>query len=105
MAALGEAIRVRRGAARLSQRDLAERAGLSNAYLSQVERGLHEPSIRVLQSIASALGVQLDLLLSQAGLVGDPDVDTAAAIAADPRLSEPQRFAMLSIYRSYVGGI
>lgn len=103
MAALGEAILVRRGAARLSQRELAERAGVSNAYLSQVERGLHEPSIRVLHSIASALGVQLDLLLSQAGFVGAPDVDTAAAIAADPRLSEPQRFAMLSIYRSYVG--
>ena len=114
MAALGAFIRSQRAMAGLSLRELAERAEVSNAYLSQVERGLHEPSIRVLHSITAALGVPFDLLLAQAGLLGGrtsgedrPDSaapssgDTEAAILADPKLSGPQKFSLLSIYRSF----
>ncbi len=111
MAALGEFIRSQRALAGLSLRDLAERAEISNAYLSQIERGVHEPSIRVLHSIARALGVPLDLLLTHAGLLhgerpgGErpPATHTEASIMADPGLSGPQKFALLSIYRSFRG--
>src|SRR5689334_3098863 len=77
MLSLGAFIRDQRAVAKLSQRRLAERAGVSNAYLSQLERGLHEPSIRVLHAIAVALGVRLDLMLTHAGLLGDIAPDTA----------------------------
>jgi transcriptional regulator with XRE-family HTH domain len=116
MAALGAFIRTQRAMAGLSLRELAERTDVSNAYLSQIERGLHEPSIRVLHSIAAALGVPLDLLLAHAGLLqglasgddaatgaADARRDTEAAILSDPRLSGPQKFSLLSIYRSFVG--
>lgn len=104
MTAMGAFIRAERSSAGLSQRDLAARAEVSNAYLSQVERGLHEPSVRVLHSIAGALGLSLAALLEHADLLADPDAppNAGAAIRADPRLSEPQRMAMLSIYRSFV---
>ena len=108
--ALGALIRAQRATAGLSLRDLAERTEVSNAYLSQIERGLHEPSISVLGAIAAALDVSLQDLLSRAGLLGPPGAgdagafvgDTEAAILADPELSEPQRVALLSIYRSFV---
>jgi transcriptional regulator with XRE-family HTH domain len=108
--ALGALIRAQRATAGLSLRDLAERTQVSNAYLSQIERGLHEPSISVLGAIASALDVSLQDLLSRAGLLapaGADDAgplvgDTEAAIVSDPHLSEPQRVALLSIYRSFV---
>ena len=107
LAALGAFIRSQRALANLSLRDLAERTEVSNAYLSQIERGLHEPSIRVLQAIAAALGVRLDLLLTHAGLIEGParaaPGETEAAIQADPLLTGPQKFALLSIYRSFVG--
>ena len=109
MAALGASIRTRRAAADLTLRELAERAQVSNAYLSQIERGVHEPSLRVLHAIASALDVPLEALLSQAGLLPREGADAMsagggieAAIEADPRLSAAQRFALLSIYRSFV---
>src|SRR3954451_5188696 len=95
----------------LSLRDLAVRTNDSNAYLSQIERGLHEPSISVLGAIATALDVPLESLLARAGLLapeddrelGTPLVrETEAAILGDPELSEPQRVALLSIYRSFV---
>ena len=105
MEALGGFIRSQRATAGLSLRDLSERAEVSNAYLSQVERGLHEPSIRVLHSIGVALDVPFDLLLAQADLLEDsasPDGgDTEGAILADRKLSGPQKFALLSIYRSF----
>ena len=105
MAALGEFIRSQRASERLSLRDLAERAEVSNAYLSQVERGLHEPSVRVLQAIAAGLGVQLDLLLRHAGLLeGDTASETEAAIMADAWLTGPQKFALLSVYRGFMAG-
>ena len=107
---LGAAIRAERVTAGLSLRDLAARTKVSNAYLSQIERGLHEPSISVLRAIARALGVPLEALLARAGVLdsgegGRPLVrDTEAAIIGDPELSEPQRFALLSVYRSFVPG-
>jgi transcriptional regulator with XRE-family HTH domain len=108
--ALGALIRAQRTTARLSLRELAERTQVSNAYLSQIERGLHEPSISVLAAIAAALDVPLQELLARAGLLAPADADdagslvrdTEAAILGDPELSEPQRIALLSIYRSFV---
>jgi transcriptional regulator with XRE-family HTH domain len=106
MAALGTFIRAERAATHLSLRDLAARAEVSNAYLSQVERGLHEPSIRVLKQIAEGLGLPLTVLLEQGGLLEDPQAppDPETAIRRDGRLTEPQRTALLSIYRSFVPG-
>lgn len=108
--ALGAFIRTQRGVAGLSLRELAERTQISNAYLSQLERGLHEPSITVLKAIGDALGVSVQTLLAQAGALDAADaedgheavIDTEAAIAHDPHLSEPQRIALLSVYRSFV---
>jgi transcriptional regulator with XRE-family HTH domain len=104
--ALGALIRAQRMTAGLSLRELSVRTKVSNAYLSQIERGLHEPSISVLAAIAAALDVPLETLLGQAGLLperGGPLAhDTEAAILGDPALSEPQRVALLSIYRSFV---
>jgi transcriptional regulator with XRE-family HTH domain len=109
--ALGSLLRAQRLAADLSLRQLADRTNVSNAYLSQLERGLHEPSLGVLRAIASALGVPLPTLLARAGVLEpgegsreDPQSPrtTEAAILADPDLTEPQRVALLSVYRSFV---
>ena len=104
--ALGEFIRAQRQQARLSLRDLAERARVSNPYLSQVERGLHEPSVRVLKSIAGALGISAETLLEQAGLLDSDEAApaTEGAIRADPRLTPEQKDALLAVYRSYAAG-
>jgi transcriptional regulator with XRE-family HTH domain len=106
--ALGALLREERRAAGLSQRDVAERTGVSDAYLSQVERGRHEPSLRVLTAVASTLGVPLEALLARAGIIAAGDADhaarlpgTEAAILGDPDLTEPQRFALLTVYRSF----
>jgi transcriptional regulator with XRE-family HTH domain len=107
--ALGALLRAQRTAADLSLRELSERTKVSNAYLSQLERGLHEPSLGVLRAIASALGVPLGSLLTRAGVLerdesdGEPRLrETEAAILRDPELNEPQRTALLSVYRSFV---
>jgi transcriptional regulator with XRE-family HTH domain len=102
---LGDFIRAQRQMANLSLRQLSELTAVSNPYLSQVERGLHEPSVRVLKSIATALNVSAETLLQQAGLITDTEtVDdaTEAAIRADLRLTEAQRRALLGVYRSYI---
>jgi transcriptional regulator with XRE-family HTH domain len=109
---LGDFIRAQRQMANLSLRQLSALAEVSNPYLSQVERGLHEPSVRVLRSIADALNVSAETLLEQAGLLDSDKNDTAAgekangaterAIRADRALTESQRRALLSVYRSYV---
>jgi transcriptional regulator with XRE-family HTH domain len=109
--ALGNLIRSQRKLAQLSLRELAERTNVSNPYLSQIERGLHEPSVRVLRSIARALNVSAETLLSQAGLLdgekqpGDAtgsSPSTEAAIRADADLTNSQKEALLGVYRSYV---
>ena len=123
--ALGAFIRSQRKMANLSLRQLADLTSLSNPYLSQVERGLHEPSVRVLKAISDALNVSAETLLAQAGLVdavagASTDANAAAgrgadetgaddrtedAIAADKRLSDDQRAALLAVYRSMVDRI
>jgi transcriptional regulator with XRE-family HTH domain len=109
--ALGGFIRSQRKLANLSLRDLAERTRISNPYLSQVERGLHEPSVRVLKAIAQALNVSAETLLAEAGLLEDDDGDaeragaessTEGVIRADPDLTDDQKTALLAVYRSYV---
>ena len=106
--AFGNFVRTQRQLAKLSLRELAELATVSNPYLSQIERGLHEPSIRVIRSIANALEISTETLLAQVGLVGDAESEgrvhgaTEAAISADPYLTDGQREALLAVYRSYV---
>jgi len=105
---LGEYIRLQRQMADLSLRGMAELTKVSNAYLSQIERGLHQPSLRVLQAIAEALNIPPDALLAEAG-VGSTEQQagsrggTEAAIRADPALSAEEREALLRIYRGFVG--
>ena len=105
--ALGALIRTQRTQAELTLRELADRANVSNPYLSQIERGLHAPSVRVLKAIAGALNLSAESLLIQAGVLdgdesdgGRPSVEEA--VNADPRLSADQRIALLSVYRSFV---
>ena len=106
--ALGELIRTQRTHAELTLRELAARANVSNPYLSQIERGLHEPSVRVLKAIAGALNLSAESLLVQAGVLDGHDtgrpapVSVVEAVAADGRLSPDQRAALLSVYRSFV---
>lgn len=103
---LGGFIRAQRQMANLSLRQLSALTEVSNPYLSQVERGLHEPSVRVLRSIADALNLSAETLFEQTGLIAGTekphDDATEHAIRADRRLTEPQRRALLSVYRSYV---
>jgi transcriptional regulator with XRE-family HTH domain len=109
--ALGAFIHSQRKLANLSLRQLADLTSLSNPYLSQVERGLHQPSVRALKAIADALNVSAETLLAEAGLVDaivrkqdersqEPPPETEAAIRADERLSEAQRTALIAVYRS-----
>ncbi|MGD0923938.1 MAG: helix-turn-helix transcriptional regulator [Streptosporangiaceae bacterium] len=117
--ALGAFIRTQRKLANLSLRQLAEMTSLSNPYLSQVERGLHQPSVRVLKLISDALNVSAETLLAQAGLLdGDRSgaaagpgragadrsatagADAEAAILADQRLTDEQKSALITVYRS-----
>lgn len=107
--ALGAFIRTQRKTANLSLRQLAELTSLSNPYLSQVERGLHEPSVRVLKAISDALNLSAETLLAQAGLIdavtgesADVADETEAAILADKRLSDDQKAALVAVYRSMV---
>jgi transcriptional regulator with XRE-family HTH domain len=105
--ALGDFIRHQRQMAELSLRDLAARTNVSNPYLSQIERGLHEPSVRVLKAIATALNVSAESLLTQAGLLEEEATalrsgETAAAIERDRHLKPEQRTALLAVYQSYV---
>ena len=106
---LGRVIRERRKQAEMSLRDLAARTDVSNPYLSQLERGLHQPSVRVLKAIAGALNMSAEALMVQAGLLDGPAEAVPApsvteAIRADPRLSDDQKVALLAVYRSYVEG-
>jgi transcriptional regulator with XRE-family HTH domain len=114
--ALGAFIRAQRQMANLSLRQLAELTHLSNPYLSQIERGLHQPSVRVLKAISDALNLSAETLMAQAGLIDAVTVDTSNpdepapdpertedAIRADGRLSEDQKSALIAVYRSMLG--
>ena len=102
--AFGEFIKTQRKLAKLSLRQLAAASEVSDAYLSQLERGLHAPSIRVLKSLAEAFGMSPEMLLAQAGLLDDEGeaIDTEGAIRADPRLTDTQKEALLGVYRGFV---
>jgi transcriptional regulator with XRE-family HTH domain len=116
---LGAFIREQRKRANLSLRQLAELTSLSNPYLSQVERGLHQPSVRVLKAISDALNLSAETMLTQAGLIdamaatktdetaSEPKdlPDTEDAIRADPRLSDEQKAALVAVYRSMLGSL
>ena len=117
MDTLGSFIRSQRRLANLTLREMAELAKVSNPYLSQIERGLHEPSVRVLRSIASALNISAETLLAQAGLLDGTGVpfpeetadgarpeptSTEAAIRLDPALTDAQKEALLAVYRGFV---
>ncbi len=102
---LGDFIAAQRRAAELSLRQLAERAGISNPYISQIERGLRKPSAEVLQSLARALQVSSGTLYSYAGLLepeaGEGPTSVAGAIRSDPLLSDSQKQALVEIYRVF----
>jgi transcriptional regulator with XRE-family HTH domain len=110
MEALGAFIRSKRKLANLSLRQLAEKTRLSNPYLSQIERGLHQPSVRVIRAISDALNVSTETLLAQAGLLrhdhgerapaGQRQGNVEDAIAAENRLSAEQKSALVAVYRS-----
>ncbi|GIH73409.1 MULTISPECIES: helix-turn-helix domain-containing protein [Sphaerimonospora] len=100
---LGEYIRQQRQQAKISIRQLAAQAGVSNPYLSQVERGLRKPSAEILNQIAKGLHISAQALYVQAGLIEDrqPDSDVLAAIRADVTLTGRQRQVLIDIYESF----
>lgn len=109
--AFGSFLRAQRELANLSLREMARRTNVSNAYLSQIERGLHAPSVRVLRSIARALDLSTEVILAQAGLFeqdpateegADEPLVTEAAIRNDPQLTGDQKGALLRVYRSFL---
>ncbi|MGV9275202.1 helix-turn-helix domain-containing protein [Streptomyces griseosporeus] len=102
---LGDYLREQRRNAQLSLRQLADAAGVSNPYLSQIERGLRKPSAEVLQQVAKALRISAETLYVRAGILDaerDRDeVETRAVILADPTLNERQKQVLLQIYESF----
>lgn len=106
---LGEFIRLQRGFAELSLRQLGELSDVSNAYLSQVERGLYMPSAQVLKSIAGALDLSAETMYMQAGLLDDEaarpeQADVESTIRLDERLSPEQKEALIAVYRGFRAG-
>jgi transcriptional regulator with XRE-family HTH domain len=100
---IGEYIRQQREQAKISLRQLASAAGVSNPYLSQIERGLRRPSAEILQQIAKGLRISAEALYVQAGILEDrrPDSGVRAAVLADPDLAERQKQVLLEIYESF----
>lgn len=100
---LGEYIREQRNAAKVSVRQLAELAGVSNPYLSQIERGLRKPSAEILQGIAKGLRISAETLYVKAGILTDVpgDRDVEAAILSDLNLTERQKQVLVDIYQSF----
>ncbi|MEX1178688.1 MAG: helix-turn-helix transcriptional regulator [Nitriliruptor sp.] len=100
---LGSYIRHQRESARLSLRNLAKIAGVSNPYLSQIERGLRKPSAEILQAIAKALEISSETLYVKAGILEErePAEDLESVIARDPHLTGEQRQALVEMYRSF----
>jgi transcriptional regulator with XRE-family HTH domain len=102
---LGDFIKSQRRLAELSQRELARLADLSDAYLSQLERGLHEPSVRVVTGLAHALNVPSDRLLRYLGrddLATDSSPSTESVISTDDRLTDVQKQSMIDVYRAFI---
>ena len=101
---LGAFIREQRAGARLSLRRLSELAGISNPYLSQIERGLRRPSAEILQQIARGLRISAETLYVQAGILDErtKNADLAQAILDEPFLTEEQKQTLLHIYRSFL---
>ncbi|MFD7732450.1 helix-turn-helix domain-containing protein [Kitasatospora phosalacinea] len=102
---LGEYIREQRRSAQYSLRQLADAAGVSNPYLSQIERGLRKPSAEILQQIAKALRISAETLYVQAGILEERDGEgpgLRAAILADPLINERQKQALLSVYEAFL---
>ena len=101
---LGEYLREQRNHAQLSIRQLAEAAGVSNPYLSQIERGLRRPSAEILQQIAKALRISAEQLYVRAGILDqreDDEAEFAAALLADPVLTDRQKRVLLDIYETF----
>jgi transcriptional regulator with XRE-family HTH domain len=101
---VGDFIREQRNAAKVSLRELARTAGVSNPYLSQVERGLRKPSAEILSAIARGLSISAETLYEQAGILDrrSGSTDTVAAIRADAALSERHKAVLLELYETYV---
>ena len=106
---LGDYLREQRHSAELSLRQLSEVAGISNPYLSQIERGLKKPSAEILQALAKALRISAESLYVRAGFLEERTdgevaaVDVQAAVLADPKLSNRQRAVLLDVYESFAG--
>jgi len=106
VAELGEFIKSQREVASMSVRRLAELAGVSNPYLSQIERGLRRPSAEILQQLAKALKISVEALYVRAGLLADEAAavpNVREAIGRDPLLTSEQKHVLLNVYESYVG--
>ncbi|MFT6563966.1 MAG: transcriptional regulator with XRE-family HTH domain [Actinomycetes bacterium] len=103
VASLGDYIREQRGQAEMSLRQLAERAGVSNPYLSQIERGVRKPSAEILSQIAKGLRISAETLYVRAGILEDHrgDVNTAATLLADQTITDRQRQVLLEIYAAF----
>jgi transcriptional regulator with XRE-family HTH domain len=107
---LGDYLREQRQAAQLSLRQLSEVAGISNPYISQIERGLKKPSAEILQALAKALRISAESLYVRAGILDERTdlghalaVDVTDAVLADPKLNDRQRAVLLDVYESFVG--
>src|SRR5664279_1461575 len=107
---LGEYLREQRQSAQLSLRQLSEVAGISNPYISQIERGLKKPSAEILQALAKALRISAESLYVRAGILdertddaGARPVDVTDAVLADPKLNDRQRAVLLDVYESFLG--
>ena len=99
---VGEFIREQRRIGHLSLRKLSEMAGVSNPYLSQIERGLRRPSADILQQIARALRISAETLYVRAGILDEADeIDVVSAILRDPELTEEQKHTLVRVYESF----
>jgi transcriptional regulator with XRE-family HTH domain len=103
MATIGDYIRQQREQAKISLRQLADQAGVSNPYLSQIERGLRKPSADILQQIAKGLRISAEALYVQAGILEDRPGDSGvrSALLTDPQLTERQKQVLIEIYESF----
>jgi len=103
---VGEFIRLQRGLAHLTLRQLADLSEVSNAYLSQVERGLYSPSAQVLKNVARALDLSAETLYARAGLLdedeGEAATDVEHAVRLDDRLTTEQKEALIGVYRGFL---